>query len=258
VGYRNVLSKIHIQFDSISITPKTILKFHEDMLKGSGAVAGQWKRKDNTIEERLPDGRWITRFVPVVAHETPYFMEETCNQFNRLWNEGRISKLILIPSFILDLLCIHPFADGNGRISRLLTVLLLHKAGYGVGRYVSIEKIIEDSKETYYEVLHQSSQKWHAGQHPIRPWWEYFLSTLLTAYHELEERLGAITQGRGVKTNLVQTAVDNMPTLFSISDIERACPSVGRDMIRVVLNKLRDDGALQCTGSGRGAKWRKE
>lgn len=257
VGYRNVLAKIHIQFDSIEVTPETILKFHEDMLKGTGIAAGQWKRKDNTIEERLSDGRWITRFVPIVAHETPYYMEETCTQFNRLWNEGKISKLILIPSFILDFLCIHPFADGNGRISRLLTVLLLHKAGYGVGRYVSLEKIIEDSKESYYDVLHKSSQKWHDAQHPIRPWWDYFLSTVLTAYQELEKRLGAITQGRGAKTDLVQAAVDNLPSPFSISDLERVCPSVGRDMIRVVLNKLRDDGKLQSTGSGRGAKWKK-
>jgi len=257
IGYRNVLEKIHIQFDSMDLTPQTILKFHEDMLKASGIPAGMWKQKDNTIEERLPEGRWVTRFVPVSSQETPYYMEESCKMFQRHWNEGKISKLILIPSIILDFLCIHPFMDGNGRISRLLTVLLLHKAGYEVARYISLERIIENTKTSYYDVLHRSSQHWHEGRHDIKPWWEYFLFTLITAYRELEDRVGAITKGRGAKTNLIESAVENMPSIFGISDICRACPSVGRDMIRIVLNKLRRSGKLQSTGMGRGAKWRK-
>lgn len=257
VGYRNVLARIHTQFESIEIHPKTILKFHSEMLKGTGLISGTWKQKDNTIEERLPDGRWISRFIPVSARETPYYMEETCKLFNRLWNEGKISKLILIPSFILDFLCIHPFTDGNGRISRLLTTLLLHKSSYEVGRYISLEKIVEDSKESYYDVLLKSSQGWHDNTHNIRPWWEYFLGTVLTAYSQLEERVGAILKVRGAKTNLIQNAVENMPTTFTIADIERACPSSGRDMIRVVLNGLRKEGKLKCIGLGRGAKWKK-
>jgi Fic family protein len=257
VGYRNVLAKIHTQFETTEINPKTILKFHAEMLKGTGSISGTWKQKDNTIEEKLPDGRWISRFVPVSARETPYFMEETCKLFNRLWNEDKISKLILIPSFILDFLCIHPFTDGNGRISRLLTTLLLHKSCYEVGRYISLEKIVEDSKESYYEVLLKSSQGWHDNDHKIRPWWEYFLGTVLTAYKLLEERVNAIVKVRGAKTNLIENAVDNMPATFTITDLEKACPSTGRDMIRVVLNNLRKDGRLKCTGLGRGAKWRK-
>jgi Fic family protein len=185
-------------------------------------------------------------------------MEETCRQLGKLWDEGKISKLLLIPSFVFDFLCIHPFADGNGRISRLLTVLLLHKAGYEVGRYISLERIIEDSKEAYYDVLHRASEKWHEGNHNVRPWWEYFLGTVISAYSELEERVGVIIKGRGAKTNLVQSAVENMPSEFGISDVERACPSVGRDMIRVVLNGLRKSGKLRCTGAGRAAKWSKK
>lgn len=258
VGYRNVLVKIHAQFDVLEANPETILKFHAGISRGAGIEGGFWKRKDNTIEEKRDDGRWITRFIPVSARETPYYMRETCEQLDRFWDEGRISKLLLIPSFILDFLCIHPFTDGNGRISRLLTVLCLHKAGYEVGRYISVERIIEDSKESYYDVLRRSSQGWHEGKHDIKPWWEYFLGTIISAYSELEERIGVITKGRGAKTNLVQSAVDHMPSVFGISDIERACPTVGRDMIRVVLNRLRKSGKLKCTGTGRGAKWGKK
>lgn len=257
IGYRNVLAKIHEQSESMEVTPAALLQFHEAMLKGSGISSGHWKRKDNTIEEKLPDGRWVTRFVPATAQETPYYIEESCKQFSRAWEEEKISRLLLIPAFIFDFLCIHPFADGNGRISRLLTILLLHKAGYDVGRYISLERIIEETKESYYNVLRACSQKWHEGRHTIKPWWEYFLTVLLKAYQELEERTGIITQGRGAKTQLVQGAVENMPSTFSISDIERACPSVGRDMIRVVLNRLRDEGKLKITAVGRGAKWKK-
>lgn len=258
IGYKNALAKIHTRFKSIDLSPTEILKFHHEMLKGTGISSGHWKRKDNTIEERLPDGRWITRFVPVSAHETPYYMEEICAALGRLWNEEKISRLILIPSFILDFLCIHPFTDGNGRISRLLTVLLLHKSGFEVGRYISIERIIEETKESYYESLRDCSDYWHDGRHNIRPWWEYFLTVLMRAYEEFEERVGALTRGRGAKTDLVRAAIGNMPSSFTISDIERACPSVGRDMIRVVLNKMRKENILQRPSSGRGAKWEKK
>lgn len=257
IGYRNVLAKIHVQFDSIDLNPVTILKFHAEMGKVTGRLSGRWKTRDNSIEERLSDGRWITRFVPVSAQETPYYMEETCKQFNRLWDQGKISKLLLIPSFILDFLCIHPFTDDNGRISRLLTVLLLHKAGYEVGRYISLEKFIEDSKESYYEILRSASQDWHNGAHNITPWWEYFLSILMGCYKELEQRISVIKHERGAKTNLVLSAVENMPRIFSISEIERACPTVGRDMIRVVLNRLRKEGKIKVQGVGRSAMWKK-
>jgi Fic family protein len=257
VGYRNTLARIHTQFESIDLNPNTVLRLHSEMLKGTGLTSGIWKQRDNTIEERLADGRWVTRFVPVPAHETPFYMEESCRLFNRLWDEGKISKLLLIASFAFDFLCIHPFTDGNGRISRLLTVLLLHKAGYDVTRYISLERIIEESKESYYEILHEASQGWHKGRHNIKNWWSYFLSTLLRAYEELEGRIDTIVHGRGGKTSLIQAAVENMPSAFSISDVERACPSVGRDMIRVILNRMRSEGKLTGVGKGRGAKWKK-
>jgi Fic family protein len=121
IGYKNVLARIHTAYESFSITPDTIMKIHRDMLSHTDLPAGKWKNRDNTIEERLPDGRWITHFVPVTALETPYYMNELCNRFNNLWEEGRIDRLLLVHAFVLDFLCIHPFTDGNGRASRLLT-----------------------------------------------------------------------------------------------------------------------------------------
>lgn len=257
LGYRNILSEIHNQWNSIEVNSKILLNFHTKMLKGTGLSTGQWKTRDNTIEERLSDGRWITRFVPISARDTPYYIEESCKQLDRLWHEAKTVKLLVIASFVFDFLCIHPFTDGNGRLSRLLTVLLLHKAGYEVGRYVSLEKIIEDSKDRYYEALHQASKDWHQGTHPIGVWWEYFLTTVLLAYQKLEERVATLAKGRGAKTDLILAAIDDMPASFRILDLERACPMTGRDMIRVVLNRLRTEGKLSCSGTGRGAEWYK-
>lgn len=257
LGYREALSKIHTRPESFQINEKTILDFHRLIYAGTDIPGGQWKTKDNTIEEKLADGRWVTRFVPVTARETPYYMKELCVRFNRLWDKRRVSPLILIPAFVFDFLCIHPFADGNGRVSRLLTVLLLHQTDYSVGRYISLERLIEESKETYYESLRMSSEDWHEGRHSLKPWWEYSLGVLIGAYQEFERRVGTISKVRGTKTFMVEDTIKNLPNTFGISDIERLCPSVSRDMIRVVLNSLRKEGHLACQGTGRGALWEK-
>ena len=172
-------------------------------------------------------------------------------------DKRRTSPLILVPAFIFDFLCVHPFNDGNGRVSRLLTVLMLHQAGYTVGRYISIERLIEESKETYYEALQMSSKGWQEGTHNLKPWWEYFLGVLIGAYQEFEHRVGTITKTRGAKTSIVKETIVNLPETFSISDVERLCPSVSRDMIRVILNRLRKEGLIVSMGTGRGALWEK-
>ncbi|MGH9427005.1 MAG: Fic family protein, partial [Terriglobia bacterium] len=215
VGYRDVLARIHTSFERFQITPETILKIHGDMLRRTDLPAGAWKTRDNTIEERLPDGRWITRFVPVSARETPYYMKELCASFDRLWEERRIDRILLIHAFVLDFLCIHPFVDGNGRVSRLLTILLLHQAGYDVGRYISLERLIEQSKETYYEVLQRVSERWHQGQHSVLPWWRYSLGVLMAAYKEFEDRVGMVRASRGAKTAWVREAINNLPDEFA-------------------------------------------
>lgn len=257
VGYKNVLAWIHTMHDRIEVTPDTILKMHRDMLSQTDMPAGNWKRRDNTIEERLSDGRWITRYVPVSARETPFYMKELCGRFARLWEEGRIDRLLLTYAFVLDFLCIHPFTDGNGRVSRLLTTLLLHHGGYEVVRYISLERLIEESKVGYYDVLNRVSEKWHEGGHSIIPWWEYNLGVLIAAYKEFENRVNTARSNRGSKTAWVQEAVNHLPVEFEIREVVQACPGVSRPMIRTILEHLREQGNLESLGTGRGAKWRK-
>ena len=257
IGYKNVLSRIHTAYESFKISPDTILKIHRDMLSHTDLPAGRWKNRDNTIEERLPDGRWITRYIPVTASETPYYMNELCVMFNSLWEEGRIDRLLLIHAFVLDFLCIHPFTDGNGRVSRLLTVLLLHQSGYDVGRYIGLERLIEDSKESYYNVLNRASERWHEGGHAILPWWQFSLGILISAYKEFENRVGIIRSSRGAKTAWVRDAIEQLPEEFGVGELVRACSGVSRPTIRTVLEALRKEGTLEVLGTGRGAKWKK-
>ena len=257
IGYKNVLSRIHTAYESFKISPDTILKMHRDMLSHTDLPAGKWKNRDNTIEERLPDGRWITRYVPVTARETPYYMNELCVMFNSLWEEGRIDRLLLTHAFVLDFLCIHPFTDGNGRVSRLLTVLLLHQSGYDVSRYISLERLIEESKESYYDVLNRASERWHEGGHAILPWWQFSLGILIGAYKEFENRVGIIRSSRGAKTAWVRDAIEQLSEEFGVGELVRACSGVSRPMIRIVLEALRKEGKLEVLGTGRGAKWRK-
>ena len=150
---------------------------------------------------------------------------------------------------------IHPFPDGNGRMSRLLTLLLLYHFDYAVGRYISLERIFEDTKEGYYETLEASSLGWHQGQHDVKPWLDYFWGALLRAYREFEERVGTIERGRGSKGDRVRAEVLGRTLPFSISEIEEACPGVSRDMVRLVLRAMKADGLIESTGKGRGAKW---
>jgi Fic family protein len=163
--------------------------------------------------------------------------------------------LVLVPLAVLDFLCIHPFADGNGRMARLLTLLLLYQSGYDVGRYISLERLVEESKETYYESLEASSHQWHAGKHDPLPWMSYLWGVLVRAYREFEERVGTIRAGRGSKTDMIERAVWRRNRPFTIAEIEAECPGVSREMVRHVLQRLRDDGRLVVQGTGRGAHW---
>ena len=257
LGYRKALAAIHARHDGFSIDKDTICLLHKQIYENTDIAGGQWKKRDNTIEEKLSDGRWITRFVPVSAREAPYYIEQLCIRFERLRHKSGISPLILIPAFVLDFLCIHPFSDGNGRVSRLLTVLLLNQENYYVGKFISLERLIEESKETYYEALNKSSESWHDSRHRLKPWFEYFLGVLIGAYKEFERRASDKMTTRGAKTALVEEAIRNMPSLFKISDVERNCPSVSRDMIRIIINRFRDEGLIKCKGTGRGAVWEK-
>ena len=209
---------------------------------------------DNQIVERDKQGEIMrVRFTPVSAYMTPQHMNDLFKGYQDA--KGRIDPLISVPLMILDFLCIHPFSDGNGRVSRLLTLLLLYHANYNVGRYISLERIFEETKQGYYDSLEISSLGWHDGKHDVYPWLRYFWGVLIRAYGEFEERVDTIQRGKGSKTSRVEDAINAKIRPFSVSDLERDCPTVSRDMIRVVLKKLRDQGKIRCIGKGRGAKW---
>jgi Fic family protein len=254
-GYRDALNLIHESAPEMAFSANVILQLHGMLYRYQPGVGGRWKMAPNEIVERSPDGSVRrVRFVPVSPVATPFAMERLEADYARAVDTQR-EPLILVPLAVLDFLCIHPFADGNGRMARLLTLLLLYQGEYEVGRYISLERIIEESKETYYEALESSSQGWHEGKHDPLPWMTYLWGVLIRAYREFEERVGGIRTGRGAKTDLVEQAVSRRTRPFGITDIEAECPGVSRDMVRHVLQRLRDEGKLVVQGTGRGARW---
>jgi Fic family protein len=254
-GYRDALSLIHDSAEYMALSISTIQQMHSMIYSYLPDEGGKWKRKDNEIVDIMPDGTRKLRFEPVSASETPETMETFVQNYARAIDHENIEPLIVIPLTILDFLCVHPFGDGNGRVSRLITLLTLYHFDYHVGRYISVERIIEESKETYYETLKQSSQKWHEGGHDPYPWLNYFWGVLLRAYNEFEERVGEIRTTKISKTEQIRMAVERRIGPFAISDIESECPHISRDMIKLVLRDLRDQGVIVVQGKGRGAKW---
>lgn len=257
-GYRDVLNTIHTSHKHIPLTTGVVLQLHRDLYRHVGEGGGRWKSADNEITELRPDGTKVIRFKPVSAFATPGAMEALHANFGELWHSGEVEKLLLIPAYVLDFLCIHPFLDGNGRMARLLSLLLLYHAGYDVGRYISLEMIVERSKESYYDTLQQSSQDWHKGKHTLLPWTEYFLGVLIAAYGDFEQRVGFLTTARGAKTEMVLEAIQAMRGDFSVKALKERCPHVGIDLIRRILHQQRQAGTLECLGRGPDARWRKK
>jgi Fic family protein len=256
-GYRDVLNTIHANHAEMRPRPNLLLQLHRDLYRFTGVEGGQCKPVDNEITETLPDGTQRVRFVPVPAWRTPEAMNALHASLTSTWDTGEVDRLVLVAAYVLDFLCIHPFLDGDGRMGRLMTLLLLYRAGYGVGRYVSLERVVEESRESYYETLNASSQGWHEGEHDLLPWLEYFLGVVLAAYADFERRAGQLGAPRGAKTELVLEAVRVLPDAFRLKEVEDRAPGVTRDMVRVVLNRLRGEGRLRCEGRGRAARWRK-
>ncbi len=254
-GYRDVLSTIHASFPDIPITPNAILQLHRDLYRFTAERSGQWKPVDNTIEATLPGGANEIIFRPVAAAATAGAMTELCDDFRDASARASADRLLLTAAFALDFLCIHPFLDGNGRMARLLTTLLLYQAGFSVARYVSLERVIEETKSTYYASLRASSEDWHAGAHTLTPWWEYFLGVTLAAYRELEQRL-ALTRVPS-KADRVALAVAQLPARFTIAELARACPGVSRVTMKRALGRLRDAGEIRCVRGGKYALWEK-
>jgi Fic family protein len=255
-GYRDALNTIHSRGADLTVSKQTILELHR-MSRGEIWDAGKYKDKPVDIIEQLPSGGERIRFRSVSPADTPGFTVRLLSLWQEQSRERVISPLITLAAFNLDFLCIHPFRDGNGRVSRLLLLLTAYHLGLEVGRYISLERIIEDNKERYYETLEQSSQGWHEGKHDPWPYIGYLLYVLKQAYDELERRVGELSSPRGEKTALIVAAVESKVGEFSVSDIQDACPGVGIDLIRLTLKKLRADGSVECLGMGRNAQWRR-
>ena len=252
-GYRKALTFIHNNFKNTEITTKTIKKLHKLAQGGMISDAGNWKSRNNDIIEILPNGERKVRFRPVSVAKTPKAMEQLCLGYQDVVSNSQLPELICVANFVLDFLCIHPFRDGNGRVARLLTILLLYQNGFEVGKYMSLEKIIEETKDDYYEALKESSVGWHEEEFNLIPWWNYFLSMIKSAYQELKDRVELSTGDS--QSDLIRQTVQSLGTEFTISEVLNLHPAIDRELVKKVLNKMKEDRIISSTGRGRGARW---
>lgn len=253
VGYRRALEWIFTRKGPPKVEPRLIQQLHEMAQGGFSGDAGKWKKRDNEIIEVASDGRRKVRFVPTSAREVPRAMKKACVGYHRSLEDEQAPPLLTLATFVLDFLCIHPFRDGNGRVSRLLTTLLLQEHGYIVARYISLERLVEETKEDYYEVLKRCSKGWHEGGNEIVPWWNYLLGIVRRAYVEFERRVEEF--GEVGKTDLVRSAIERLSSPFSAAEVKAQCPSVSAQLVKKVLAELKKEGRLRLKGRGRGAKW---
>lgn len=255
-GYREALNLIHSQGSKLPVTDETCRHLHI-MTRGEIWDAGQYKEKDSNIIEKRTNGTSSIRFETVSAKQTPKFMKQLHASWKDAVKETGMHRIIALAAYNLDFLCIHPFRDGNGRVSRLLMLLQCYHSGIEVGRYISLERLIEQNKERYYETLKLSSEGWHEGKH--NPWhYINFLCFIIkSAYKEFEARLGGMPQPRGEKTEMVRKAVTGFSDDFSVAALHKHCPGVSVDMIRRILKDMQAEGAVECLGRGRSAKWHK-
>ena len=251
-GYRDVLTTIHESHDYIPPRPSMILQLHRDLYKFSGkSIGGSFKNSDNIIAEELPDGTQRVRFQPVAAWETPEAMDNLCAAFDKAIHDSEMDPLLIIPMFILDFLCIHPFNDGNGRMSRLLTLLLLYRAGYIVGKYISIEKLISDSKETYYEVLQDSSYGWHEGTNDYAPFVRYLLGVIVAAYRDFSSRVQLLTTSGLSKPDRIRELIKGHIGKITKSEIMAMCPDISQVTVQRALTELLKNNEITKIGGGR-------
>ncbi len=250
-GYREVLAMIHESYEYIVPRSNMILQLHRDLYSFSrGAVGGNYKNSDNLIAEIDAEGHEKVRFIPVPAFQTAEAVEELCNRFWEAWEADYIDKLILIPMFVLDFLCIHPFNDGNGRMSRLLTLLLFYKAGYIVGKYISMEMLIEKTKETYYEALQASSGNWHENENAYEPFVRYYLGVTLKAYNEFENRVEHLKNRSLSKPDRIKALIDQKIGKITKKEIMDTCPDISKTTIERTLTELVKNGHIAKVGSG--------
>ena len=250
-GYREVLATIHESYEYIVPRTNIILQLHRDLCSYSqGAKGGIFKNSDNVIAETDAEGHQRARFIPVPAFQTAEAMDEMCNRVLEEWESNRMDKLILIPIFILDFLCIHPFNDGNGRMSRLLTLLLFYKAGYIVGKYISMEMLIEKTKETYYEALQASSIGWHECNNSYEPFVKYYLGIVLKAYKEFESRVEHLKHKNLSKPDRIKAVIDQKVGKITKKEIMDFCPDISKVTVERTLTDLVKKGYIAKVGAG--------
>lgn len=254
VGYRRALKWIFNRKLLPDIDADTIRKLHSFAQGGSAGDAGQWKLKNNEIIEILPNGERKIRFRPTTAKATPKAIEQLCLGYKDVITQERLPALIAVASFVFDFLCIHPFRDGNGRVSRLLASYLLEQHGLIVGRFISLERLIETNKASYYQTLSESSSRWHEGCNDLTPWWNHFLSILHQAYGEFAERVEFKSTDSG-KSELIVQSILRQAEPFSLAEISKQCPNVSVQLIKKVLARLKKEGTIRLSGRGRGARW---
>lgn len=254
LGYRDVLNTIHESNEYIPINASYILQLHRDLLRRAGlSYGGKFKNTQNYISETKPDGSQVVRFTPVAPYETPGAIGAICNAYEQAMADESIDPLIVIPTFIVDFLCIHPFNDGNGRMSRLLTLLLLYKNGYSVGKYISVEKQIEKTKDIYYDVLANADAGWHEEKNDPTPFIKYMLEVILACYTEFEDRVGLLNDSGETSTayDVVKRYTEEVIGKFTSADVVTNCPRVGRSSAIAALKRLTEEGLIVKHGSGR-------
>lgn len=253
-GYRRALDWIFSRKRALQITPNVVRKLHAFAQGGASGDAGEWKKRDNEIIEVLPSGERRIRFVPTSAKTTPGAMKALCGNYVEACNAGRVPPLLVVATFVFDLLCIHPFRDGNGRVARLVTTLLLQAHDFRVARYVSLERLVEESREDYYRVLGECSQGWHEGENEILPWWNYLLGLVRAAYKEFETQVELVS-ARPAKSDLVRRTVLTQVEEFTLADLSVQLPTASLQLIKKVLAELKKGGTVRLVGRGRGARW---
>lgn len=255
-GYRDVLNTIHESHEFIPVRPSYILQLHRDLYSSMPAgIGGHWKQTDNVIQETDSAGQTFVRFKPVPAVETESAMTALCDAYRQSVDDKRFDHALLSSMFVFDFLCIHPFHDGNGRMSRLLTLLLLYQGKYIVGKYVSLEKAIEESKETYYESLRASSTGWDTSTNDYAPFVGYLLGTILKAYRELENRVEGLIDFKKTKGERIRDVFSRSIAPLSKNEIVQRCPDISVAMVTLTLQQMLKEGLIAKTGRGKGTKY---
>ena len=250
-GYRYALNLVHESFEYIPIKPNYILQLHKEMYQFLDvSYGGRFKDVPNEIAATYPDGRKVTIFKPLEPYETPDAIQRICEEYDRAINQLNVDPLLAIPVFIHDFLCVHPFNDGNGRMSRLLTTLLLYKSGYVAGRYISLEKKIQLTKDDYYDALGESSKGWAEGENDDTPFVKYILGIILSAYRDFEERVNMVG-GKLSAREMVERAVKQKIGKFTKSELMELCPEIGRGSVENMLKAMCEEGLIKKEGKGR-------